>query len=116
MRGYDERCSERTEVLCPHVNWNSNTSGWYDEVTVWCGDCGETIGVMTKAEFEKWLSAREDQREANEAMAQADLIAEVDLEFFGPQEPPQDPRIFNRRQADGTFRPLAEFFDREVGG
>ena len=29
----------------------------------------------------------------------------------GPQEPPQDPRIFNRRQADGTFRPLDKFFE-----
>lgn len=30
---------------------------------------------------------------------------------LGPQEPPSDPMIFNRRQPDGTFRPLAEFFD-----
>jgi len=30
---------------------------------------------------------------------------------LGPQEPPQDYRIFNRRQADGIFRPLSEFFD-----
>lgn len=27
-----------------------------------------------------------------------------------PLEPPQDERIFNRRQPDGTFRPLSEFF------
>lgn len=26
------------------------------------------------------------------------------------QEPPQDYRIFNKRQADGTFKPLSEFF------
>ena len=26
---------------------------------------------------------------------------------------PDDPRIFNRKQADGTYRPLSEFFDRE---
>ena len=32
-------------------------------------------------------------------------------EYTGPQEPPQDPRIFNRRQADGNFRPLSGFFD-----
>jgi hypothetical protein len=32
---------------------------------------------------------------------------------FGPQEPPDDPRIFNRKQADGSYRPLAEFFDGE---
>jgi hypothetical protein len=30
---------------------------------------------------------------------------------FGPQEPPDDPRIFNRKQADGSYRPLAEFFN-----
>ena len=29
---------------------------------------------------------------------------------LGPQEPPQDIRIFNRRQADGSFRPLTDFF------
>ena len=33
-----------------------------------------------------------------------------DAPVIGPQEPPQDYRIFNRRQADGTFRPLSEFF------
>lgn len=33
----------------------------------------------------------------------------------GPQEPPQDPRIFNRRQTDGTYRPLSEFFDPNPG-
>ncbi len=33
---------------------------------------------------------------------------------IGTQEPPQDYRIFNRRQKDGTFRPLAEFFERKV--
>lgn len=31
-----------------------------------------------------------------------------------PLEPPQDPRIFNRRQADESFRPLANFFDKEM--
>ena len=30
---------------------------------------------------------------------------------FGVQEPPNDPRIFNRIQADGTYRPLSEFFE-----
>lgn len=29
----------------------------------------------------------------------------------GSQEPPQDYRIFNRRQPDGSFRPLSLFFD-----
>ena len=33
---------------------------------------------------------------------------------MGPQEPPEDPRIFNRRQADGSFRPLEEFWDRDL--
>jgi hypothetical protein len=28
-----------------------------------------------------------------------------------PFEPPNDPRIFNRRQPDGTYRPLSHFFE-----
>jgi len=32
---------------------------------------------------------------------------------LGPQEPPSDPMIYNRRQADGTFRPLAGFWERD---
>ena len=31
---------------------------------------------------------------------------------FGAEEPPDDPRIFNRKQEDGTYRPLSEYFDR----
>lgn len=30
------------------------------------------------------------------------------------QEPPQDRRIFNRRQKDGTFRPTSQFFDTAI--
>ena len=30
-----------------------------------------------------------------------------------PQEPPDDPMIYNRRQADGTFRSLAGFWERD---
>lgn len=33
---------------------------------------------------------------------------------LGPQEPPDDPRIFNRRQPDGSFKPMAEFFAVEM--
>ena len=29
---------------------------------------------------------------------------------LGPQEPPQDPVIFNRKQKDGTYRSLHEYF------
>ena len=29
----------------------------------------------------------------------------------GAQEPPDDPRIFNREQKDGTYRPISEFFE-----
>lgn len=32
---------------------------------------------------------------------------------FGLQEPPDDPRIFNRKQKDGTYRPISEFFEPE---
>ncbi len=34
-----------------------------------------------------------------------------DKEQLGVQEPPQDYRIFNRRQPDGTFRPLSVFWE-----
>lgn len=33
---------------------------------------------------------------------------------LGPQEPPNDPMIYNRRQADGTFRRLVGFWEREA--
>lgn len=33
---------------------------------------------------------------------------------LGPQEPPDDPRIFNRRQPDGSFRLMSEFFEPTV--
>ena len=31
---------------------------------------------------------------------------------LGPQEPPDNPMIFNRRQPDGSFRPIVDFFVR----
>ena len=31
---------------------------------------------------------------------------------LGTQEPPNDPVLYNRRQADGSFRPLADFWER----
>ena len=34
--------------------------------------------------------------------------------MIGPQEPPNNPVIFNRRRPDGTFPPLSEFFDGAV--
>lgn len=34
--------------------------------------------------------------------------------MFGPLEPPNDYRIFNRRRPDGSFPPLSEFFDKAV--
>lgn len=35
---------------------------------------------------------------------------------LGVQKPPQDYRIFNRKQKDGTYRPLKDFFDKGCGG
>ena len=32
---------------------------------------------------------------------------------LGPQEPPDNPMIYNRRQTDGTFRSLAGFWERD---
>lgn len=31
---------------------------------------------------------------------------------LGVQEPPDDPRIYNRKREDGTYPPLSGFFDR----
>ncbi len=50
--------------------------------------------------------------EATDADMARDELAEA--MSIGPQEPPQDFRIFNRRQPDGTYRPLADFFFREA--
>jgi hypothetical protein len=50
----------------------------------------------------------EKTRTAEEALK---LINIEQMSLFGPQEPPDDPRIFNRKQADGSYRPLAEFFN-----
>jgi hypothetical protein len=60
------------------------------------------------------INAR-DEQDARTVYAASDCwvyeIAEVfQLPQLGVQEPPQDPRIFNRRQADGTFRDLGQFF------
>ena len=30
---------------------------------------------------------------------------------LGPQEPPSDYRIFNKRQPNGTYKPLSVYFD-----
>jgi hypothetical protein len=48
-----------------------------------------------------------------------DAIVTKDLEksfndFMGPLEPPDDYRIYNRKQADGTYPPLSKFFDDAV--
>lgn len=45
----------------------------------------------------------EYERAAQDATAYAELVAGSLI--------PDDPRIFNRRQPDGTFRPLARYFD-----
>lgn len=36
--------------------------------------------------------------------------------YLGSQDSPDTPMIFNRRQPDGTFRPLSDFFERDKGG
>jgi len=42
-----------------------------------------------------------------------DVPPAVSVTQLGPQEPPDDPMIYNRRQADGTFRSLAGFWERD---
>lgn len=57
------------------------------------------------------INAR-DEQDARAVYAASDcwVYEVVEIEQYGVQEPPQDPRIFNRRQADGTFRDLGQFF------
>ncbi len=40
------------------------------------------------------------------------ILDRIESLIAGPQEPPADHRIYNRKQADGTYRPLTDFFDR----
>jgi len=37
---------------------------------------------------------------------------EASMTQLGPQEPPNSPVIYNRRQPDGSFRPLLGFWER----
>lgn len=39
---------------------------------------------------------------------------EDDEPTYGPQEPPQDYRIFNQQRLDGTYLDLKEFFFRNL--
>ena len=55
------------------------------------------------------IQGAEFSREELQEIA-ADEIARAEANL-GPQEPPQDASIFNRRQPDGVFRPVSEFFD-----
>lgn len=47
----------------------------------------------------------------------SELVEEINAgalsytETLGPQEPPNDPRIYNRRMPNGMFRPLSGFFE-----
>jgi len=46
-------------------------------------------------------------------MEECEFQHACEQEGLGVQEPPQNNMIFNRRQADGTFKPLRDFFDME---
>lgn len=55
-----------------------------------------------------------DELDAEEIQWRAAERIEDEAAQYGPQEPPQGVRIFNRRQPDGTYRPLSEFFDTQA--
>lgn len=67
---------------------------------------GKTLDTMYYADFTLLFQIIEERY--REMSRQKQL---TDEKRVGPQEPPDDPRIFNRRQADGTFRPIKEFFE-----
>ena len=66
----------------------------------------EAKGLISILE-NKWKTLAAQPAEAERAYNLVNSIA------YGPQEPPQDYRIYNRRMPDGSFRPLAGFFDRD---
>lgn len=53
-----------------------------------------------------------------DAIKNADEIIEElktpEVDALGPQEPPNNSMIFNRKQPDGTYRPVSEFFDKAI--
>ncbi len=59
-----------------------------------------------EAELKAWAKEHRFAERITEAMAGMGYV---------PVEPPDDYRIFNRRQPDGTFRPLSSFFDSVTG-
>ncbi len=69
-----------------------------------CEECPEEIEANCPGEdnceiFQKMVR---DAAEADRKMCDS---------MIGVQEPPDDPRIFNRGQKDGTHRPISEFFE-----
>jgi rRNA maturation protein Nop10 len=67
-----------------------------DKSRAHCPKCGDVALCMVPATHLEEM--REEIRKAG----------------LGPQEPPDDPCIFNRKQADGTYPPLSKFFDDAV--
>ncbi len=85
-----------------------------------CEVCGHEI---VSPEDQKWdcafCASRTQDAPLSVGTLDLDQLVTKDLEtshnsFMGPLEPPSDYRIFNQKQADGTYPPLSKFFDDAV--
>ena len=66
-----------------------------------CPTCGECLSLDVLLTENAYLDSLDDAPPA------------ASVTQLGPQEPPDDPMVYNRRQADGAFRSLAGFWERE---
>ena len=94
---------------------------------LWNGFVQETAGTLaaysdnevvrktgwtgTEAQFVHWAIEKYgygafSSPDREEIIKAAQFVCSPEGHKPGPQEPPDDPRIFNRRQPDGSFRPL----------
>ena len=82
-----------------------------------CEICGHDI---ISPEGLPWACAWCEQHPAEKPLTvgefDLDKIVSKDIatsfkNFMGPLDPPDDYRIYNRKQADGTYPPLSKFFD-----
>ncbi len=95
----------------------------YEQMTAMQDEVGFPWG-LSKEQTDEWQSICDRTRaefEAKAAIARAEGLtlqkaieaACATYQVFGPVEPPQDPMIYNRRQPDGTHKPLSGFFNGE---
>lgn len=89
-----------------------------------CEECPEELHTNCPGEdkCETFQKLVVDEADVNESMCEDYLETEKIAKdagyapMVGVQDPPNDPRIFNRKQEDGTHRPISEFFEPQNEG